>query len=141
MPHPSRILVVEDYEPFRRFVCALVQTRPDWQVIAVASDGLQAVQKAEELKPDLILLDIGLPVLNGLEAAKRISTRAPGCRVLFVTQQNDDDIVATALNNGARGYVLKVNAGGELLPAIGAVLDGRHFVGAGVSRTRVDASY
>jgi CheY-like chemotaxis protein len=72
-----RVLVVEDYEPFRRFVCSTLGTRPELQIVGEASDGLQAVQKAEELQPDLILLDIGLPTLNGIEAAHRISRLVP----------------------------------------------------------------
>ena len=128
----ARILVVDDHEPFRRFVCTTLQERPEWRVIAEASDGLQAVQKAEELKPDLILLDIGLPGLNGIEASERISKRVPSATILFISQQSDADVVAAALSDGAKGYVLKANAGRELLPAVEAVLEGRRFVGSGV---------
>ena len=105
---------------------------PGWHVIAEAVDGLQAVQKAEELEPDLVLLDIGLPILSGIEAAKRVSTLVPEAAVLFVSQQTDADVIAAALSNGAKGYILKVNAGRELLPAVEAVLEGRRFVGSGV---------
>jgi CheY-like chemotaxis protein len=84
-PPQVRILVVEDFEPFRRFVCATLQARPEWQVIAEASDGLQAVQKAEELKPDLILLDIGLPGLNGIEAARRIRKLSINSKIVLVS--------------------------------------------------------
>jgi DNA-binding NarL/FixJ family response regulator len=97
---------------------------------------LQAVQNAEELKPDLILLDIGLPVLNGIEAGVRISALVPDTSILFVTQQSDPDVVGAALNNGAKGYVLKVNASWELLPAVEAVLQGRRFVGSDVTHRR-----
>ena len=135
MPEPIqlvRILVVEDFEPFRRYVCAALQARPEWRIIGEASDGLEAVHKAEELRPDLILLDIGLPTMDGIEAAKRISTLVPGAKVLFVSQQKNADVVAAALSNGAKGYVLKANAGRELMPAVEAVLEGRRFVGSGV---------
>ena len=135
MPEPIqlvRILVVEDFEPFRRYVCATLQARPEWRIIGEASDGLEAVHKAEELRPDLILLDIGLPTMDGIEAAKRISTLVPGAKVLFVSQQKNADVVAAALSNGAKGYVLKANAGRELMPAVEAVLEGRRFVGSGV---------
>lgn len=129
-----RILIAEDFEPFRRFVCVALQAEPEWQVIADVSDGLQVVQKAVELKPDLVLLDIGLPTLNGIEAAEQIRTLVPDAKVLFVTQHDDDDILAAALSNGARGYLLKVHAKRELLPAVEAVLEGRHFIGLGVTQ-------
>lgn len=141
MHEPSqqvRILVVDNFEPFRRYMCRKLQARPEWRIVAEASDGLQAVQKAEELKPDLILLDIGMPLLNGIEATERISTVAPGATVLFVSQQTDADLVAAALSNGAMGYVLKANADRELLPAVEAVLEGRPFVSSGVMRGLLD---
>jgi DNA-binding NarL/FixJ family response regulator len=118
----TRILVVDDFEPFRRFVCATLQGRPKWQVIAEASDGLEAVQKAEELKPDLILLDIKLPSLSGIEAAVEIRETSPGAKIIFLSQINDDDIVKEALATGAEGYVLKARALKELLPAMEAAL-------------------
>ena len=105
-------------------------------VIGEASDGLEAVQKAEELRPDLILIDIGLPKLDGIEAAHRISRLVPSATVLFLSQENDADVVATALSNGARGYVLKLDANGELLPAVESVLRGRRFISTGVTPPR-----
>ena len=127
-----RILVVDDYEPFRRFVCESLHARQEWRVVAEACDGMQAVQMAEELKPDLIVLDIGMPGMNGIEASKRISKLIPGATVLFLSQRDEDDVVAAALSNGAKGYVLKANVYRELLPAVDAVLEGRRFVGSGV---------
>ena len=129
-----RILVVDDFEPFRRSVCRTLRARPRWEVIAEASDGLEAVQKIEELKPDLILLDIGLPSLNGIEVAERISTLVPDAKIVFVTQNSTAEVVAAALSNGAKAYVLKVNANRELLPAMEAVLEGQRFVGSGLTR-------
>jgi DNA-binding NarL/FixJ family response regulator len=102
-------------------------------MIGEASDGLEAVQKTEELKPDLILLDIGLPTLNGIEASHRISKVLPDSKILFVTQNNDADVARAAFANSARGYVLKVDANRELLPAVEAVLRGERFVSAGVN--------
>jgi DNA-binding NarL/FixJ family response regulator len=127
-----RILVVDDFEPFRRFVCALLAARPELQVIGEASDGLQAMQKAEELQPDLILLDIGMPALNGIEAAHRISRLVPAAKILFVSQENDKDVVAAALSDGAKGYLRKQNAGTELLSAVEVVLRGNRFVSEGL---------
>ena len=142
-PEPSpdvRILVVDDFEPFRRYVCASLQTRPEWQVVAEACDGAQAVQMAEEMKPDLILLDIAMPGVNGIEAATRIATVAPGATVLFLSQQTHPDVVAAALSNGAKAYVLKANAGRELVPAVEAALQGRRFVGSGVMQPQPSPS-
>src|SRR3954447_23749234 len=98
-----RILLVDDYQSFRALVRAKLEERPEFQVIAEASDGLEAVQKAEELKPDLILLDIGLPTVNGIEAAHRICTVFSDATILFVSQITDADVVAAALSNGAKG--------------------------------------
>ena len=117
-----RILVVDDFEPFRRFLHAILKTRTELQVIAEASDGLEAIQKAEDLQPDLILLDIGLPKLNGIETADRLSRLVPDAKILFISQDNDPDLVATALSSGAKGYLWKQTANTELLPAIEAVL-------------------
>ncbi len=134
MSHPERhapvvrTLVVDDYEPFRQFVCSTLEWRPEFQVIAEAADGLEAVQKTEELQPDLVLLDIGLPNLNGLEAAHRISALSPRATILFISQDNDPDLIAEALSNGAKGYVCKQNANKDLLPAIETVLRGDRFV-------------
>jgi DNA-binding NarL/FixJ family response regulator len=123
-----RILVVDDYEPFRRLVCATLAARPELHVVGETADGFEAVQKAEALQPDLILIDVGLLTLNGFEAAHRISRLVPAAKILFVSQDNDTDIVAAALSNGAKGYLLKQNINSELLPAVEAVLRGDHFV-------------
>jgi DNA-binding NarL/FixJ family response regulator len=106
----------------------LLQPRPESQVIAEASDGLEAVQKAEDLKPDVILLDIGLPKLNGIEAARRIRQRSPSSKIIFLSQNNDLDVVRAALGTGALGYVRKIDAGRELLLALDAVLRGEQFI-------------
>ena len=98
-------------------------------VIGVASDGLEAVQKAEELQPDLILLDIGLPSLNGIEVARQIRKLSPKSKILFVSQESSADIVQGALGTGAQGYVLKSDAERELLEGVNAVLRGEQFVG------------
>jgi len=131
-----RVLLVEDFEPFRRFVCSTLEQRPDLQVIGEVSDGIEAVQKAEELKPDLILLDIGLPRMNGIEASRQMSKLAPESKVIFLTQENDSDVVQAALSNGAKGYVLKSDAESQLVPAIEAVLRGGYFLSSGTKGAR-----
>jgi DNA-binding NarL/FixJ family response regulator len=123
-----RILVVDDFKDWPRQVRLLLQSRPECQVIAEASDGPEAVQKAEDLKPDLILLDIGLPKLNGIEAARQIRQRSPSSKIVFLSLNSGLDVVRAALGTGALGYVHKIDAGGELLPAMDAVLEGKQFV-------------
>jgi len=123
-----RILVADDYEGWRRQVRLLLQARPEWQVIDEASDGPEAVQKAEELKPDLIVLDIGLPKLNGIEAARRIRQLSPGSKIIFLSLYSSPDLVQAALSTGGLGYVRKTDARRELVLAVDAVLRGKQFV-------------
>jgi DNA-binding NarL/FixJ family response regulator len=130
---PIRVLVVDDYEPFRRFVCSTIGKRSHLQVIGEASDGLEAVQKAVELHPGLIVLDIGLPRLNGIEAARQILKLCPECKILFLSQESSADVVQEALSLGAPGYVVKAYAGSELLGAVDAVCQGGQFVSSGIS--------
>jgi CheY-like chemotaxis protein len=131
MPARSiRVLVVEDYEPFQRFVVSILEKQPELQIICRVSDGLEAVQKAEELQPDLILLDIGLPSLNGIEVARRIRKLSPKSKILFVSQESSADVVQGALGTGAQGYVVKSDARRELLEGVNAILRGEQFVGS-----------
>jgi DNA-binding NarL/FixJ family response regulator len=123
-----RILIVEDFLAWRRQVRLLLQAQPEWQVISEAADGSEAVQKAEELKPDLIVLDIGLPKLNGIEVARRVRQISPSTRIVFLSQDNDWDIVEAALGTNAWGYVQKTRAQSDLLPAVAAVLQGKKFI-------------
>ena len=128
-----RVLVVDDYEPFRRLVCSTLEKFPELQVTCEVSDGLEAVRKAEQLQPDLIVIDVGLPTLNGIEAARRIRKLSPNSRILFVSQESSTDVVEEALSLGALGYVVKAHAGTELSAAVEAVSRGRQFVGRGLS--------
>jgi DNA-binding NarL/FixJ family response regulator len=123
-----KILVVEDLDRFRQFVVLSLRQRAEFQLIYEASDGLEAVERAEELKPDLILLDIGLPRLNGIEAGRRIRKVSPNSKILFVSQESSADVVQEALHLGAQGYLLKADAARELLPAVDAVLQGRQYL-------------
>jgi two-component system nitrate/nitrite response regulator NarL len=136
---PVRILVVEDHAPFRRLICTALQPRAEFQTIE-AADGLEAVQNAEALQPDLILLDINLPKLHGFEVAKQIRSLAPHARLLFMSQESSPDIVRKALSLGAHGYIQKLSAGTDLLPAIDAALGGQRFVSSSLALTEpIDA--
>jgi len=123
---PLTILVVEDYAPFRRLVCAALPLA-EFQTIE-AADGLEAVRKAEELQPDLILCDVNLPKMHGFDVAKELRTRTPDARLVFLSQESAPEIVREAFSLGARGYIQKISAATDLLPAIDAVLTGRRFV-------------
>jgi len=127
-PSTVRVLVVDDYKPFRQFVRSTLAKRQELQIVDETSDGLEAVLKAEELKPDLILLDIGLPGLNGIEAARRIHKLSPESKIIFLSQESSSDVVQVALQLGASGYVVKARAGTDLLAAVDAVLLGKQFV-------------
>lgn len=125
----NRVLVVDDSEPFRNFICSSLKKEADLQIIGEVSDGLEAVGKAEELQPDLVVLDIGLPSLNGIEAARRICKVSAESTILFVSQEFSSDVVQEALGTGALGYVVKADAGKELLEGLRAVLRGEQFIG------------
>jgi DNA-binding NarL/FixJ family response regulator len=129
----SSILVVDDFENWRRQVRLLFRARPQWQIIAEASDGSEAVQKAEELKPDLILLDIGLPKLNGIEAARKIRQLSPSSKIVFLSLNKNLEAVRAALSTGAQGYVYKMDVRRDFLPAIEAVLRGKQFVSSSLN--------
>ena len=105
---------------------------PELYAVAEAGDGLEAVQKAKELRPELILLDIGLPNLDGIDVANRIRQIDPDARIIFLTQNSDKDMVRAALGTGARGYVLKADAGRELLRAVAGIPGGDDFVSSGI---------
>jgi DNA-binding NarL/FixJ family response regulator len=125
-----RVLIVDDHEDWRRTVRELLRERPELQVVCEASDGLGAVQKAGELEPDLIVLDIGLPKLNGIEAARQIRQLSPNSKIIFLSQDNSLDPDELALSTGAQGFVHKARAQSELLAAIEAVLRGNAFFSA-----------
>jgi DNA-binding NarL/FixJ family response regulator len=132
-----RILLVEDFEPFRTKVRSLIQQRAEFRVLCEVSDGLAAVQKAADLQPDVILMDIGLPSINGIEAARKILHTNPQSRILFLTQESSSDVVSAAFNLGARGYIVKMDTRKDLLPGIDAVMRGEKFVSASLKRRSV----
>ena len=106
----------------------VLRARPEWEVIAEAADGPETIQKAEDLKPDIILLDIGLPKINGIEVARRIRQCCPNCKIIFLSQNKELDIVRAALDTGASGYVRKNDASHDLLLALDTVLRGEQFM-------------
>lgn len=123
-----RVLVVEDFEPFRRVTCSMLAKIANLLIVGEVADGLEAVRNVQELQPDLILLDIGLPTMNGIEAARQIRTLSPQSKIIFVTQESSADIVQEAISLGASGYVLKAMVTRDLPAAVDAVLNGRVFV-------------
>ena len=123
-----RILIVDDCEPWRRMVFSLLQEHPNWQIVSEASDGLEAVQKSRELQPDLILLDVGLPGMNGIEAARQMRQIAPHSKIVFLSENLCPAIVQEAFCIGAWGYVVKSDAGHDLVAAVETILEDKQFV-------------
>jgi DNA-binding NarL/FixJ family response regulator len=127
------ILVVDDFDEWKSFVCEKLRENRSFQVIDVASDGLEAVLKAEKLQPDLILLDIGLPKLDGIRAARQIRKVAPESKILFLSQETDPAVAQEALNAGGHGYVVKLDAFRDLFAAVEAVMLGKRFVSSSLA--------
>jgi|HubBroStandDraft_6_1064221.scaffolds.fasta_scaffold928593_2 DNA-binding NarL/FixJ family response regulator len=122
-----RVLVVDDFAGFRDAICSMLRNRPDMLVVGEASDGLEAVRKAEDLQPDLIVLDLSMPKLNGLEATRRIRTLSPKSKIIIASLESSADFVQEALRSGAAGYVIKAELFNQLPPAIDAVLQGKRW--------------
>jgi DNA-binding NarL/FixJ family response regulator len=128
-----KVLLAEDFAPFRVLINSLIKDVASLQLICEVADGSAAVEKARELRPDLILMDIGLPGLNGIEAARRIRVFLASSKILFVSQESSSEIVQEALSLGACGYILKSRVGSELLAAIESVLQGNQYVSDGLA--------
>ena len=124
----TRVLVVDDYAPWRRFILETLEQVPNVEIVGEASDGLHAVQMAQEFQPDLILLDIGLPRLNGIEVAREVRECCPQSKILIISEQGAPEFMQEALRVGAHGYVVKSQAKQKLLSALNAVLAGGRFV-------------
>jgi DNA-binding NarL/FixJ family response regulator len=127
MAMPLSILVADDHEIVRRGLRAMLETEPDWEVMDEATNGLEAVEKAERCKPDVVLMDISMPELNGLEAAFRIRRKLPGVEVLFLTMHQSEQIIREGIEAGGRGFLLKTDAGRELVPAVKSVSQHKSF--------------
>jgi DNA-binding NarL/FixJ family response regulator len=124
----TQILVVDDFLPWQQFVVTHFESETDLQVVAVVSDGLQAVQKARELQPDLILMDVSMPGMNGFQATRQIRTISPGSKILFLSEHRGPDLIQAAFDAGGSGYVLKSDSVSDLIPGIRAVLLDQLFV-------------
>jgi len=129
----TSVLLVDDYEPWRRFERLTLLAQKDLQIVGEAADGDEAVQKVVELQPEVILLDISLPGLNGIDAARQIAKVAPNSKILFVSENRSTDMAEEALSTGAAGFVIKSDAARELLPAIKIVLEGKRFISASLA--------
>jgi DNA-binding NarL/FixJ family response regulator len=121
IPNAS-VLVVDDFEPWRNEIRRILEARPEWKIVSEARDGLEAVRQATELQPDIVLLDLALPTLNGIDAAKIIRERCPKSKIVFVTGFRDGAIREAATGVGAAGYVIKTDVASDLLEAIAAAL-------------------
>jgi DNA-binding NarL/FixJ family response regulator len=134
-----RILVADDHEIVRRGLCALLQSRPDWKICGEAGDGRQAVEQAAQLRPDVVILDIGMPGLNGLEATRQILKANPKTKVLVLTLYDSDQIVREVLNAGARGFLRKSDAARDLVDAVDALRHDKTYFTSTVSDMVLDA--
>jgi DNA-binding NarL/FixJ family response regulator len=127
-----RILIVEDSEVVRHSVCSILQDSPDFNVVGEANDGLQGISQSQTLQPDVILLDLSMPILSGLGAAPRMLQVSPDSKILMFSNYDSAHIVTASLNAGALGYVVKSDAGQDLLAGLLAISQGKQFVSSGV---------
>lgn len=121
------LLIADDHEVVRRGLRALIQEQRNWQLVAEAKDGKEAVAKANEFKPDVAILDIMMPVLNGLDAAKQIVKKSARTKILILTVHDSDQLIQSVVDVGARGYILKTDAGHDLIRAVNALLANKTF--------------
>jgi CheY-like chemotaxis protein len=124
----TKILIVDDFPPWQQFIFEMFKSETDSNIIYFAADGLEAVQKAQELQPDVILMDVSLPVMNGFEATGKIRVLSPGSKILFLTERRSYDYMQGAFDAGASGYILKTDAGSDLLRGVEAALQNQRFV-------------
>ena len=134
-----RILVADDHEIVRRGMCALLKDHAGWEVCGEARDGREAVEKANQLKPEIVILDFAMPNLNGLEATRQILHHLPGSQVLVLTMYESEQVVHEVLEAGARGYVLKSDAGRDLISAVEALQQKKTFFTSKVAEMVLDA--
>ena len=135
---PLRILLADDHTIVRQGIRKILEEQPDWQVIAEAGDGREAVRRAMELRPDITLMDISMPLLNGIEATSQISRRAPEVKVIILSMHPNEAYIGRALQAGAKGYLLKDSADIDLVRALTLVSQGKSFFSPAVARVMVD---
>jgi DNA-binding NarL/FixJ family response regulator len=133
-----RILLADDHTLVRRGLRKILEERPDWQVVAEAGDGREAVRQALDLQPDVAVLDIGMPLLNGIEATRQIVRRGPGIHILILSMYASEAYVTRALQAGATGYLLKDSADADLMIAVTSVAAGKAFFSPAVARVMLD---
>jgi DNA-binding NarL/FixJ family response regulator len=133
-----RVLLGDDHRILRHGLRKILEEKPEFQVVGEAGDGREAVKMAEALLPDVAILDIAMPLLNGIEATRQIVRRVPACKVLILSMHEDEPYIARALQAGARGYLLKDSAGTDLLRAVAAVASGKAFFSAVISQAMID---
>src|SRR5437588_1070220 len=134
----ARILIADDHDIVRKGLRALLQEEPCWRIVADVQDGRSAVAKTQELKPDIAILDIGMPSLNGLDATRQIVKVNPDTKVLILTMHDSEELIQNVLNAGARGYLMKSDAGRDLVVAVRALLSGQSFFTQKVAQIVLD---
>ena len=134
----ARILIADDHDIVRKGLRALLQEEPSWRIVADVQDGRSAVAKTQELKPDIAILDIGMPSLNGLDATRQIVKVNPDTKVLILTMHDSEQLIQNVLNAGARGYLMKSDAGRDLVVAVRALLSGQTFFTRRVAQIVLD---
>jgi DNA-binding NarL/FixJ family response regulator len=133
-----RILLGDDHTLVRQGLRKILEEQPDWEVVAEASDGREVVRQALALEPDVVILDIGMPLLNGIEAARQIARRLPNVNILILSMHAEEAYITQAMKAGARGYLLKDSADTELIRAIGAIASGKSFFSPAVAKVMLD---
>src|SRR5262245_16520319 len=133
-----RLLIGDDHTIVRHGLRKILEEKPEWQVVAEAGDGREAVRQAVALKPDIAVLDIGMPLLNGIEATAQIARRVPEVKVLILSMHSQEAYVSRALQAGAKGYLLKDSAGKDLLNAIATMATGKSFFSPAIAKLMLD---
>ena len=135
---PIRILLADDHTVVRKGIRLLLESQPGFSVIADAANGREAVAMAEEQKPDVVVMDVAMPTLNGIEAARQITSRLPQTAVVFLSMHSDESYVVKALKAGARAYLLKDSAENDLINAVKAVSEGKAYFSPAISKMLVE---
>jgi len=134
----TKILIADDHELVRRGVRHALEANPDWEVVGEAANGREAVEMAERLQPQIAVLDLSMPEMNGLEAIRRITSSSPHIRILVLSIHDSETLIHEVLAAGAKGYLLKSDAARDLLSAVQSLIEGRPFFTAKVSQTLLD---